>query len=310
MPPSRTPVAPESGYQAGPHPSPWEGPLAALDILLNNLGVGLFLVAAVGLLVAHDEFSDIAGIAIPAAFAIIALDLLLLVVDLGDPFRFFHMLRVIKPRTPMSVGVWALSVLMILLMPVVLIFVVGWFTDVSSGLETLATIITAIAIVPAIGAITYKGVLFSVTAQPGWRDARWLGAYVCTSGPALGSSVMVLIAAIWGGTAAVRGLQVTTVALIVVSLVALGLLWGDVRTELRLRISTNQQWLAGGAVLLPGLFWPLAFLLSGTGWVNGALTAASLLLAGFVVRLVFVSIPHSAPRAIPRPSPVPVRPPR
>ena len=108
---------------------------------------------------------------------------------------------------------------------------------------------------------------------------------------------MVLIAAIWGGTAAVRGLQVTTVALIVVSLVALGLLWGDVRTELRLRISTNQQWLAGGAVLLPGLFWPLAFLLSGTGWVNGALTAASLLLAGFVVRLVFGSIPHSAPQS-------------
>jgi formate-dependent nitrite reductase membrane component NrfD len=39
----------------------------------------------------------------------VLIDLLCLVFDLGDPIRFYHMLRVFKLRSPMSIGTWAVS---------------------------------------------------------------------------------------------------------------------------------------------------------------------------------------------------------
>jgi Ni/Fe-hydrogenase subunit HybB-like protein len=293
----QTTHASDTGYRAGPHPSPWEGPVAALDILLNNLGVGLFLVAAIGDLAAHEEFKDLAGIAYPIAFAIIAVDLLLLVTDLGDPFRFFHMLRVIKPRTPMSVGVWSLSVLMIVLLPVVVISVVGWFTEVSAGLETVATVLAAIAIVPGVGAITYKGVLFSVTAQPGWRDARWLGAYGCSSGPALGSSVLLVVAVFSDNTGAVDGLRATTLALILLSAVTLVLFRRDLVPEVRSRRTPGQRKRLYIGIVLTGLVGPVTLLILGTSTPSVVIAAVLVIIADYIVRLDFVSIPHTAPLA-------------
>jgi formate-dependent nitrite reductase membrane component NrfD len=295
-----TDAASVASYRAGPHPSPWKGPLAALDILLNNLGVGLFLVAAIGNLAAHDEFKDLVGIAYPLAFAIIAVDLLLLVTDLGDPFRFFHMLRVFKPRTPMSVGVWSLSVLMIVLLPVVVISVVGWFTDVPSGLATVATVLGTIAIVPGLGAITYKGVLFSVTAQPGWRDARWLSAYGCSSGPALGSSVLLLVAVLGDDSSAVNGLRATTLALILLSVVTLVLFRRDVGPEVQVRRTPGQRKRLYVGIVLTGLVVPVTLLLLGTSVLSCAVATTSVIIADYVVRLDFVSIPQTAPLADPR----------
>ena len=40
---------------------------------------------------------------------LLIVDLACLVLDLGDPLRFHHMLRVFKPSSPMSLGTWCLS---------------------------------------------------------------------------------------------------------------------------------------------------------------------------------------------------------
>ena len=34
--------------------------------------------------------------------------------------------------------------------------------------------------------MSYKGVLFSTSSQPGWKDARWLGGYLINSALVLG----------------------------------------------------------------------------------------------------------------------------
>jgi hypothetical protein len=183
-----------------------------------------------------------------------------------------------------------------MLLPVVAISVVGWFADVSAGLEMVATVFATVAIVPALGGITYKGVLFSITAQPGWRDARWLGAYGCSSGPALGSAVLLLIAVLADSTGAVKSLQTTTLALIAISTVTLGLLRRDFHPELRLRRTPERRRLLYIGVVLSGLIVPVTLLLLGTSAASCALAAASVLAADFTVRFVFVSIPHSDPR--------------
>src|SRR5438270_896855 len=99
------------GYATGPvtKPPDWHG-LVAWDMLLNNLTTGLFLVAALGELAAPGVFAPLAKAAYPIALVLLLADLACLVLDLGDLWRFHHMLRVFKPGSPMSLGVWSLTV--------------------------------------------------------------------------------------------------------------------------------------------------------------------------------------------------------
>ena len=105
------PVTKAPGYAAGPvtKPPDWHG-LVAWDLLLNNLATGLFLVSAFGELAAPAAFTAAAARAYPVALALLSADLALLVLDLGDPLRFHHMLRVFKPSSPMSLGTWCLTI--------------------------------------------------------------------------------------------------------------------------------------------------------------------------------------------------------
>ena len=69
-----------------------------LDILFNNLSTGLFLVAAIGELVAPATFGPLARVAYPIALLFLLADLVCLVLDLGDPLRFHHMLQGVEAQ--------------------------------------------------------------------------------------------------------------------------------------------------------------------------------------------------------------------
>src|SRR5258708_19770810 len=81
----------------------WHG-LVAWDLLFNNLTTGLFLVAATGELAAPAVFTPVAKVAYPVALVLLLVDLLCLVLDLGDPLRFHHMLPRSKPSSPLSLA--------------------------------------------------------------------------------------------------------------------------------------------------------------------------------------------------------------
>src|SRR5262245_20145020 len=100
-----------AGYANGPATkAPSWHVLVVLDVLLNNLTTGLFLTTALGELAAPTVFAQVATVAYPAALVLLVADLACLVLDLGDPLRFHHMLRVFKPSSPMSLGTWCLTV--------------------------------------------------------------------------------------------------------------------------------------------------------------------------------------------------------
>src|SRR3954464_15787950 len=111
MPTNAAPQPNGASYAAGPvtKPPAWHG-LVAWDMLFNNLTTGLFLTAALGELAAPEVFTRVARAAYPLALALLTADLICLVLDLGDPLRFHHMLRVFKPSSPMSLGTWCLTV--------------------------------------------------------------------------------------------------------------------------------------------------------------------------------------------------------
>src|SRR5579871_5360599 len=155
----------------------WHG-LVAWDLLFNNLTTGLFLFAAVGELAAPVLLGPVARAAYPIALVFLLTDLLLLVLDLGDPLRFHHMLRVFKPSSPMSLGTWSLTLysLPLTMATVLTLLPAGW-----PAMEWARRVVVVLGILPALGSAVYKGVLLSTSAQPGWRDARWLGGYLASA---------------------------------------------------------------------------------------------------------------------------------
>src|SRR6201999_3850238 len=109
------PLSPERGSEVGyenmvvTKVPGWHG-IIAWDALLNGMAMGLFLAAAVSELAAPAVFMRVAKVAYPVALVLLLVDLGLLVLDLGDPLRFHHMLRVFKPGSPMSLGTWCLTI--------------------------------------------------------------------------------------------------------------------------------------------------------------------------------------------------------
>jgi hypothetical protein len=89
----------------------------------------------------------------------------LLIVDLGQPMRFLHMLRVFKPTSPLSVGSYILSPFSALTTAVAGLRVLGWFPV----LRKLAAAGSAVAGGPM---TTYTAVLLSNTAVPTWHEAH------------------------------------------------------------------------------------------------------------------------------------------
>jgi hypothetical protein len=280
---------------------PWKA-LTVWDIFFNNMSLGLFLAAALGAALAPAAFGWLTRVAYPLALALLVVDLGLLIFDLGDPLRFHHMLRVFKPSSPMSFGTWSLTGYGILLGIASAGAVLQW--PILAGLrawvpllplvEAAAGIAGLLAVIPALGGILYKGVLFSVTSQPGWRDARWLGGYLGNAALLLGSTMLLVLAGIFGQGEARTALQYALLALLALDVVLFSLLYRGIAPAFSARYDIAQKlffWLT-----LVGMGWigPLALLLPGS---QGVLTAPPLLLAAaLAVLYAVVYLPHAPPR--------------
>ncbi|MFN8465503.1 MAG: NrfD/PsrC family molybdoenzyme membrane anchor subunit [Caldilineaceae bacterium] len=267
------------------------GILTAFDILLNNLAVGTFLAVILGWLLAPDRFAPLVSPAIVVSLLLLGADLLLLVVDLGDTWRFHHMLRVFKPRAPMSLGTWSLTLFGILLGVAALVAVLRWL-GAPSWLGWIGNTAATLAVIPALGAILYKGVLFSVTSQPGWRDARWFGSYISNSAILLGCSLLLALAAVLGATGAAANLRAALLGLLLLDILLFVPLYRAIAPTFKQRYGENGRlffWLGVAA-----LGWIIPFLLLLQGEIVEMLPAVFFLLAAVVVRIWFVLLPRGA----------------
>lgn len=89
----------------------------------------------------------------------------LLIADLGRPGRFYNMLRVFKPTSPMSVGTWILSVFGSSAGIAAATDLLGAFPRVGRAAEAAAALLG-----PALA--TYTAVLVADTSVPVWHEAR------------------------------------------------------------------------------------------------------------------------------------------
>jgi formate-dependent nitrite reductase membrane component NrfD len=187
----------------------WE---IALYFFFEGISAGSYMIATMADLFAKDRYPETTRAARYISLAALLPCPPLLIIDLGRPERFHHMLRVWKPKSPMNLGAWALSGYSL---PVGLLAVKQLTGDVS---QAPASLKNACALVPsrALGAagipfalamLSYPGVLLSTTSTPVWARTRFLGALLASSSMATGAAALSLALALRGKGSSDRELE-------------------------------------------------------------------------------------------------------
>ena len=99
----------------------------------------------------------------------------LLVADLGRPDRFFNMLRVVRPTSPMSMGTWILAVFGPAMGVAAVCDIGGIMPKVGAGADVIGGLAGA-------AVSTYTAVLIADTAVPVWHEAGRELPFVFASG--------------------------------------------------------------------------------------------------------------------------------
>jgi hypothetical protein len=118
----------------------------------------------------------------------------LLISDLGRPERFLYMLRVFKPQSPMSVGVWTVLSFSSAAALTAAIDLTPSHVRTSFAGRAIGRLLSAITAVTGLGMSTYTGVLLGVTVIPVWRQhVRLLPVHFAFSGVATAASILQLL---------------------------------------------------------------------------------------------------------------------
>jgi hypothetical protein len=289
---SRPQQASQSGYENMPVTKVpgWHG-IIAWDALLNGMATGLFLAAAIGEFAAPAVFLRVAKVAYPVALLLLLVDLGLLVLDLGDPLRFHHMLRTFKPGSPMSLGTWCLTIFSLPLIAAAgfsLLAELGW------DFEWARILAVILGLLPGFASAAYKGVLLSTNAQPGWKDARWLGGYLTNSALLMGCAELLILSALMGQTRATAILRTGFIVLLVLNVIPLVLLFANLRPAHALLYTREQQWRVG-VLIAAGALIPLGLMLLKGNLLFILVAVMVLLFESWLVRFLYVKIPHTSP---------------
>jgi formate-dependent nitrite reductase membrane component NrfD len=184
------------------HKGHWKWLIVAY-FFLGGLSGGSYVVSTVADLFGHPDDRDTVRAGRYLSLLALIPCPILLIVDLGRPERFLHMLRVLKLRSPMSLGTWGLSFF-------------GAFVSLSAGAQAAhdgllgrsgrLAASTPRRLVGAIGAAFgcfiggYTGVLLGATAVPIWaKNARLLGPLFLSSAVAASCAAISLVLALLPG---------------------------------------------------------------------------------------------------------------
>ncbi len=268
----------------------WHGTIA-WDALLNGMATGLFMAGGVSELAAPAIFTPVAIVAYPVALVLLLIDLGLLVSDLGDPLRFHHMLRIFKPRSPMSVGTWCLSIFSL---PLTAAAGLSLLSEIGINFEWARILAVIVGLPFGFGSAAYKGVLLSTNAQPGWRDARWMGGYLTNSAILIGCAELLLLSALIGRAQATAILRTAFIVLLVINTIPLGLLFADLQPTHARLYTHGQQWLVGVLMFAAATIIPLGLALYSDSFPFVVGAVIFLLFGSWVIRFVYVKIPHTS----------------
>jgi len=262
-----------------------------LDVFLSSISSGTFIIATILFLISPIRWAVPSILGFFVAFVVELADLIALVADLGDPFRFHHMLRMMKFRSPMSLGVWLSSGL-------------AFFAFLATAISFLISrgnlnLIGALQITAAIGALfalgvaMYKGVLFSATAQPVWSSMRWLGADLSISAGSCGITMMLAIVTMIGDFTGALRLRFVAGWILTIHAVAIALAMRHINRALAQHQSRGEIILWNVTTVVVGAVIPAALAFLPRYFAAIDLIILALTLAGaFAFKHILVMLPH------------------
>ncbi|TCJ20001.1 polysulfide reductase [Rubrobacter taiwanensis] len=263
---------------------------------VGGIGAGAHAVTTIARLLGHGDAALLrAGRYITLGSMV--LSPLLLISDLGRPERFYNMLRILKLRSPMSLGSWSLFLFgslsgLIATAQAAQDGLLGGGNPAARLARAVpAQILSALAMPFALFVGSYGGILLAATAVPMWaRNALLMGPTFLASSFSTGLSALSLALKLgrWGekGThAALRRAErlalVAELGLMAASLAKMGKygkpLYGKPLAPLFF-----------GGTVLGGILAPLALLSGRESRPRGILASVLVLLGGLAFRYVMV----------------------
>lgn len=188
-------ISPET---QAPH---WEWYYIAMYFYLGGVSAGAYFIGSLLELLGKENLRQISKTAYYLAFPLILVTPILLIADLGSPFRFWRLFTSMNTTSPLSVGTWALLVYsgMSFLSFVNVLAVDGKLA--SPGLTKFHTLFNRIPhkVYAAVGAFFgffvagYTGVLVNTTARPLWEATDPLiGPIFIASAASTGAAAIIL----------------------------------------------------------------------------------------------------------------------
>jgi protein NrfD len=190
---------------------------------LGGLAAGLYFIAALIELVGSERDREMAQVSYYLAFPLALVCGVLLILDLGRPERFWHMLiqsetgrLMFKYWSPISVGAWTLTVFGGLAF---LSFIGVLAEHGRVGLGRLRGLVRTLHSGPVgvgfsllcagVGffVASYTGVLLTASNQPFWSDTRLIGGLFLSSAAATSTALMLLLRLPWAAPASLVRLQ-------------------------------------------------------------------------------------------------------
>ena len=181
----------------------WEWGVA-LDLWLAGLGGGAYFAAFLADRLSGGRYKEWVRFAVYLGVPVALLGSLLLVLDLGQQLRAWHLFTGFKLASPMSMGSWILLIWAVVGIALIALWFAetfpaeekGFFGTLASLLRPLVpgvNILGWVAFVLAALLITYTGVLLSATNRALWRGALLLPALFVTSAILTGMAALLVI---------------------------------------------------------------------------------------------------------------------
>jgi formate-dependent nitrite reductase membrane component NrfD len=276
------------------HTWTWEVPLY---FWLGGLGAGAHLISTVAQLLGWKDKAFFRATRYTVLVTMI-LSPILLIMDLGRPERFYNMLRIVKLRSPMSTGSWALSIFG------GLSGLVATHQAAEDGLLGRDNVLVRLAkaLIPhrllSIVALpiglyvgAYTGILLGATSIPMWaRNVVLMGPTFLSSALSTGLSAISFVLHLggWGERRTLEALRraerislVIEAGLIAASLARMGR-WG------KPLYSKEIAPLFFGGTILGGILAPFALLSGRESRPRGLLASTLALLGGLALRFAMI----------------------
>jgi len=113
----------------------------------------------------------------------------------------------------------------------------------------------------------------------------------------MGCGELLVLSALMRQTQAIAILRTAFIVLLVLNVIPLGLLFANLRTIHAQLYTRGQQWRAG-ALIAVGMLIPLCLMLLNGGLLSISVAVIFLLAQSWLVRSVYVKIPHTSPLGV------------